>query len=407
MHKNPPAGEKTKRSTRSVEGTNCNYVPYADRLEKIDMHNQIIVDYIAFTLRNDSLTELVGDAKELHTILERFCEKYCNPLNEYIGGHMYTHGYISSSGFRTYYGGEHVGNTLFVQISGAGCVQLDQHFKGGLQAFLQLLNRYNVKMKRLDLAADEIGTETESDEYCLSIDRVVGHLDAGLATGSARSFTALGAKTIATGKRKSGATVYIGNRKSDVFMRIYDKFSEQKLQGSGHWMRCELELHGDAAQKAFKCLVDTSDGYRERITELYRGLCLGLVRFIKERKSNVTRSETVDWWTDFLGGCTVGIRFTQEKEHKTLNSLMDWVDHSVLGALNVIYNTYGFPYLIRLMNSFVAAGRLSAAHRNMIVEFEREAARMRGEDLECYDCVEPISSGTGAQEQFTGNVEVL
>lgn len=371
------------------------------------MHNQIIIDYIAFTMPNDSDTELVGKAKELHMLLERFCERFCNPLNEYIGGHMYSFGYISSSGFRTYYGGEHVGKTLFVQISGAGCIQLDQHFEGGLQSFLQLLVGYGVKIKRLDLAADEVGEATQSDDYCLDIDRVIEYLDAGLATGSARSYTPLGSKSIATGKRKSGATVYIGNRKSDVFMRIYDKFSEQKLQGTGHWMRCELELHGDSAQKAFRCLTDTSDGYRERITELYRGLCLGLVRFLKERKSNVTRSETAEWWTDFLGGCTVGIHFTQEKEHKTLNSLMDWVDHSVLGALNVIYNTYGFPYLIRLMNSFVAAGRLSAAHRNMIVEFERETARMRGEDLECYDCTESLSSGTGSQEQFSGNVEIL
>ena len=371
------------------------------------MKNQIIVDYLAFTIRNDSISELVGNAKELHTTLERFCEKYCSPLNEYIGGHMYTHGYISASGFRTYYGGENVGSTLYVQISGAGCVQLDQHFKGGLQAFMQYIAGFDVRIKRLDLAADEVGEATESDEYCLYIDRIEAYCDAGRNTGAARKWDVIGAKATGSNKRKNGATAYFGSRKSDVYLRIYDKFSEQGLKGTGHWMRCELELHGDVSQQAFTLLIGTSDDYKEKLAELYRGLCLTQVRFLKERKSNVTRSETAEWWTEFLDGCTVGIKFTQKREHKTLNKLMDWVDHSVLGALNVIYNTYGFPYLIRLMNSFVAAGRLSAAHRNMIVEFEREAARMRGEDLECYDCVEPISSGTGAQEQFPGNVEVL
>lgn len=374
------------------------------------MSNQIIVDYLAFTMKNDSETELVGKAQEFHRWLEKFCEKYCNPLNVYIGGHMYTKGYISTSGFRTFYGGDRTGNTLFVQISGSGCVVIDRYYEGGLRAFMDFLFQYCPKITRLDLAADETGEEDESEEYNLDPERIDFHYRYQLVTGSARVGTPNAPRSLATGKLLSGYTMYFGSRKSDCFMRIYDKKSEQKINGPGHWMRCELELHGKTAIKAFTLIVSSED-FQQQVSELYRGLCLGLVRFIDKRETNVTRSVTSEWWTNFLDGCTVGIHWTQEAEYKTIHTLMDWIDHSVLGAIAVIYNTYGFAYLKRRMDEFVKAGRLSAAHANMIYEFDREEQRifdeMRGITDDGISSIGAVPDRAAQAKQLGFDVEVL
>lgn len=366
------------------------------------MKNQVIIDYLSFTVKNNNEFELVGQAKELHQMLESFCKRNCSPLQEYIGGHLYTKGYISFDGFRTYYGGKDTGNTLFVQISGSGCILLDRYFEGGLLGFMHYLLRFEPKIKRIDLAADEIGEADYSDEYCLDPDRIEFHKNYSLLTGSARSISINSPRSF-LGNRLSGFTAYIGSRKSDAFMRIYDKKVEQHINGGGHWMRCELELKNDKAFQVFVLLTSAEDFF-QKLKDLYTGICLDVVRFIDERKSNVTRSETSQWWTDFLDGVEVGFEFTQKKEYKTIDSLMNWVDHSVLGVLNVVYETYGFQYLFKLMRKFVKDGRLSASHMRMIEEFNNEEQRLCDERT---ICARAVPEGAEAPQQFSSNVDVL
>lgn len=366
------------------------------------MKNQVIIDYLSFTVKNNNEFELVGQAKELHQMLESFCKSNCSPLQEYIGGHLYTKGYMSFDGFRTYYGGKDTGNTLFVQISGSGCILLDRYFEGGLLGFMHYILKYRPKIKRIDLAADEIGEADESDEYCLDPDRIEFHKNYSLLTGSARSISINSPRNF-LGKRLSGFTAYIGSRKSDAFMRIYDKKVEQHINGGGHWMRCELELKNDKAFEAFVLLTSTED-FTQKLKDLYTGICLSHIRFIDERKSNVTRSDTSQWWTDFLDGVDVGFKFTQKKEYKTIDSLMNWVDHSVLGALKVIYETYGFEYLYKRIDDFVKEGRLSASHQNMITEFDRELERVTNERSLC---ARAVPDGAETPQQFWCNLDVL
>lgn len=367
------------------------------------MKNKIIIDYLSFTVKNDSEDELVGLAKELHVFLEKFCDQYGHPLNKYIGGHLYTKGYMSFDGFRTFYGGSDTGHTCLFQFSGSACILLDRYFEGGLRAFLMYILKYTPKITRIDLAADEIGEEDISNDYCLYPDVLDYYPRHGLCTGSARKFNPVPSGYDSYGKMLPGFTFYAGSRGSDGFMRIYDKKAERDINGPGHWMRCELELRGDKAREVYVLLTSCED-FQSKIKEIYEGTCLDLCRFINERKSNVTRSETSEWWTTFLDGCEVGFKFTNPQEYKTIDKLMQWVDHSVLGALKVIYETYGFEYLYRRMNEFVKDGRLSATHMNMILEFDREEQKACDERSECNKSIPP---GTSAPKQFLSNVEVL
>ncbi len=66
----------------------------------------------------------------------------------------------------------------------------------------------------------------------------------------------------------SGETLYVGSRKSEKLLRIYDKAAEQKIEGS--WWRIELQLRGDAARKAGGILAHEGFG---AIPGLIRGFC--------------------------------------------------------------------------------------------------------------------------------------
>lgn len=66
-----------------------------------------------------------------------------------------------------------------------------------------------------------------------------------------------------------GTTLYIGSRKSDKYIRVYDKAAEQGLKGK-NWTRIELEAKGDyAASLGMRIL---SDGYGLAIAELSRAI---------------------------------------------------------------------------------------------------------------------------------------
>jgi len=58
-----------------------------------------------------------------------------------------------------------------------------------------------------------------------------------------------------------GCTAYIGSRKSDKFLRVYDKAAEQKRKDV-NWTRFELELKGDAAKAAAFQMGSLTDAER-------------------------------------------------------------------------------------------------------------------------------------------------
>lgn len=58
-----------------------------------------------------------------------------------------------------------------------------------------------------------------------------------------------------------GTTAYIGSRKSERFLRIYDKAAEQRIQDQ-NWTRFELELKSDSARAAANHFTLLSDAER-------------------------------------------------------------------------------------------------------------------------------------------------
>jgi DNA relaxase NicK len=109
--------------------------------------------------------------------------------------------------------------------------------EGGVPAtqMLKWALDHNAKPTRLDLAIDVFDVEIDPIELA-ACPRIKN------APGSARKWSSL------QGDR-GGKTAYIGSRKSERFLRIYDKAAESG-DHSRPWTRFELEFKGQAARAA-------------------------------------------------------------------------------------------------------------------------------------------------------------
>lgn len=113
------------------------------------------------------------------------------------------------------------------------------------------------KFTRVDLALDDIGGNYWSPMAMQTI------LDKGICTSKWRSWNVDSRKNF-DGELLPGHTVYMGNRKSSLFLRIYDKQAEQnqgKKEGSAGWIsdswtRWELEIKDDYANRSAEAFLD-------------------------------------------------------------------------------------------------------------------------------------------------------
>lgn len=313
----------------------------------------ILIDWFAFSIKNLDEEFLVGNALLVHRKLEQLFDNAGIPLQTYSGGHGFTSGYMSFGGCRTYYGGKNM--VYHIQIHGSGCRVIDDIHPLGIVGFIDEMLAFDCKVTRLDLAADD-------REGLLKVDIIEKKHRAGEWTGTARVMTPLCPRN-AFGELVSGATFYIGSRKTDKFIRIYDKAAQTET--NGHWVRCELELHDDYAADVAK-MVSAYD--KEGIADTYNRIVFDTIRFLIKRNDTVTRSKVCKWWSDFLGSVTVGLRLTHPPD-TSLHRMLESFRYRSLGQLEVIKKTVGFTWVFDALSEWEKEKELSKRHKSIISEF--------------------------------------
>lgn len=101
------------------------------------------------------------------------------------------------------------------------------------------------RVTRIDLAIDVFDED-------IDIIALAGSPRIKEAPGSARKWNYIKG-------HDGGCTAYIGSRKSEKFLRIYDKAAEQGLKDR-KWTRFELEIKGDAAREVALKVGQLSEG---------------------------------------------------------------------------------------------------------------------------------------------------
>lgn len=154
-----------------------------------------------------------------------------------------------------------------------------------------------------------------------------------------------GKKEIGTGNGE-GLTVYVGDRRSESFLRVYDKTAEQKrkLVRSGaseeelaaipeNWVRVELESKKRKAQALGEALIESLRADKV-LSQVITKHLLSLIDFKdKGIDSNRSRWLTCDWWVEFLEVVAKeAIKLPQPVY--TLRRLFAWIEH-ISPALSV------------------------------------------------------------------------
>lgn len=162
-----------------------------------------------------------------------------------------------------------------------------------------------------------------------------------------------------------GGTVYIGSRKSDAFLRIYDKAKEQGLENT-HWTRFEIQLRNDSATSLARLLCNAKND-EDLFVELSLGILKGYIEFKdKNSDSNPSRRVCLPWWEKIVGDVS-RVKASRVKSERTISNTVDWVERQVAPALAVVKDFYGLRFQ-DLLNDILRDGksRWKAPHLAML-----------------------------------------
>lgn len=244
-------------------------------------------------------------------------------------------------------------------------LQVDDFSLTALSRFLKDLKEIG-HLTRMDLAIDDAGpgqyfTCAEIEGYLMN-DQVVSkfrkfHVD----------------KDYKMGGELIGHTLYLGSRKSEVFLRIYDKYLEQKAKDPENtpeipWVRWEFELKNRRADLAADMLIHGCD-----MGQVILGVLSNYVRIIDLDDSNRTRCSSTLKWQLFINGIKA-IRLYVPEAPKTLEDKRQWIDRQVLSTLAGLFLAYGGTFSFIEDNIDLGIRKMKYDLRELVIKANPEAA---------------------------------
>ena len=166
--------------------------------------------------------------------------------------------------------------TSCVELSGGACRALERRFGNNLneawKSLYDCLNSIHAKVSRFDLAFDLFNINLNLPEYLFQ-----KYMN-GLLSSSFKKFSyehGLSDRNL----NDTAQTFYIGSRKSDFFIRVYDKKAENSIKGvedmSQNHYRIEFSTRHERAQKLYEAsLVNYFNG---TLHEMTTGLILNYI----------------------------------------------------------------------------------------------------------------------------------
>jgi phage replication initiation protein len=187
-----------------------------------------------------------------------------------------------------------------VEVTGQGCRQLEAErvldvpceengFRGGWRGFLSDLRDLGCTFPRVDWALDDT-------EGRLNLETIEATWKAG---NCASRFQNMEPRTKYNREGDLvGHTLNFGSRKSQMFVRIYNKHLERLAKGEevphAHWTRTEIEAHDRGADALVKKFVEEGPGVVASVLRHY-------LDFKQETgDSNLSRRPSCSWWLAFL-----------------------------------------------------------------------------------------------------------
>ena len=233
----------------------------------------------------------------------------------------------------------HSRRSVCVSMSGGGCRFFENFSTLGENCwnllFIHLLSQPdNYNITRVDIAYDDFNKLLDLDLICRLSDNWSENLITLYRSGQ---------EIKGKGEDRS-RTQYFGSKRSENFMRIYDKQAEKRT--SYHWIRWEISLKKEYAFNFLKQFVDSDLS----LGQLFSSLVLHYIRFIDSDLSDKHNGDVVflDWYLNFLESSSeisvaskYDVDYTLDKAHRYLKQFEN--------SLALFITLYGRDALLKLV----------------------------------------------------------
>lgn len=324
--------------------------------------NNISLDWLSFTLaysdKNMAHARSLGNGYKM--------------IEQDFGRFQYNASTKMLDGAHIYYNMQRKNMGIHVALNAGSLALLDYR---PLQ-LVNMIEDWGGTVKRLDLAFDDFGD-------LLNVDKMHVKILAGEVATRYRGVTRISGGQVGE-TEKMGDTVNLGSRKSDSFIRIYDKAAEQKARGEDlpegveTWVRVELELKKDKAHAVARLLgqsasVGTISAGQEAANLLY-----GLLDFKEVDTNDVNKSRwpTSDWWMKFIRA-TGKRKLSLPKQVKSLDRAKKWFNNQVSATIAMIVlselddrGESGWDFIVRCVE--YGEKKMNERQKEMLEEYNRQ-----------------------------------
>lgn len=254
--------------------------------------NVILRDWFSFTSKKHSPEELIAAMGLSH----------CSWTTAQKGAHGYQDRLFYGSISVHYNGRDDMG--VWVEMTGQGCRSFEDvtTLPNKWEDLIAFVLSNNLHVTRFDVAFDD-------HTGVLDIDRVQSDVENQYFVSRSRFWE--------TVRSSQGQSAYIGSPQSPVRIRIYDKARERGFEDGRHWIRVELQLRDERADKFLRlCMSQFNDSDHlpgtftatgecaENLTlgQAFSGVVLNYLRIVEpcDNDSNKSRWKMADYWSDFL-----------------------------------------------------------------------------------------------------------
>lgn len=229
---------------------------------------------------------------------------------------------------------------ICVEMSGKGCrtwekygnADYDGIFEEIIENFSEDSEKRQMNITRLDIAYDDFNKVLDLPRLCRETQQknfVSRFKDWEVIFGN------------------KGIAVNHGSMKSNVYIRMYDKRLEQKMEDKlEHWVRCEIQLRKECAYGFIKLPGTVQKKYYHVINNYLRYIVP------TENTSNSSMLDTAPYWLQFLESAEKKSIFHKPADSYSFDKLFSFVNNQLTGALTTYIDIVGVEqFLLDIKNS--------------------------------------------------------
>lgn len=280
-----------------------------------------------------------------------------------------------------------------ILLKGCGCRDFED-LNIGWNVLFDKLTQFDINFNRIDIAIDTF------DKRYFNIELLKKYVKGGLCISKFKKSLNLCSRILKNGEISSN-TLQFGSKASDIEITFYDKYLERENAGKeiskeiDFWVRTEIRFRHEKAEDIFK-LIHNQEDYMGTI----KSILYNYIDFKKpySNDTNISRRETVKWWSFFLENCSK-LKLSSRSSERRITKIHNWLLQTTSKSNFMVYlaelSTTNLDYIsIDLMYEMITHGFENIKDKDLqIINDYRISKKMQPlTKSDIYDYVETIKN---------------